>query len=391
MAQFVFLFCLLIISIRIFGLFSYGMVFTLSAIFYLLLFPLNSEEILGLVSYYGSEPTSVYWFSTVFYYGFYLLGVSIFFPLTLSGLRKYCSYDSKFEFKSTSCICLLFIAFLLVVYSVGTRNVFKGEGLLFTIIGFDLLLICFLSSLYKLKFRVSIVLLSVLIVLFTYAGFRYRLAILVFGIFAVFWFRSYWTGKLISLFILAFVPIFLALFGQVRRYGSFGFGDLLSSKFDLISILAYSGEFTVSLSTVSLIENVDRLRFVYLEPILVSLTHFIPSSIWADKPRVSYLGSFLNHTFGLDDSGVAIHDLGQVTQMFGLFGIPFVAFAFGMFFGFVLSKTVSRVYSNSYYVFSLIFVFAFLIPSRGYFVQQLTWAFVFSLPAFFLYRRRAGV
>ena len=127
------------------------------------------------------------------------------------------------------------------------------------------------------------------------------------------------------------------------------------------------------------IENNDYLPKIGFEPIVLVATQFIPSAIFPDKPRASYLGFYNRVTKGLRSTGTAMHDVGQATLMFGIGGLPFSSFLFGYIIGFFLNSMLKRSESLQYMVAALV-LFGISIPTRGYFAQQITWALTFLMP-----------
>ena len=170
----------------------------------------------------------------------------------------------------------------------------------------------------------------------------------------------------------------LSAFAQFRTYGQLNLSGLLDLEFRPIEYLTQSGEQTVSISTIAVIEQLQSIDLVGLQPFVVSATHFIPSAIWPDKPRVTYLDAYFDVTDGLSNTGTAMHDLAQAGLMFGIYGIPLAAFLLGLLCG-TLLRWGLRNSPTPQFAVACIVLFAVFIPTRGYLPQQITWALSFTL------------
>lgn len=372
--------CLLVWFLKRHGIISYGFLFTTSLILYLLLIPFvidGYDEVTGA----NATARDSFYTASLLYLIFYLLGVRMFTPFK-------CTYQAFHNREYTISlaqkiirILFLILSLLFISYSILTRNIFAGDDFLFTILGFDFLLIYYLLTRNKRNTKQNSLFFFSLILLFLYAGFRYRIAILVFAELLPLLIGNRSTSRKILAFTLGlFVVMILGVFAQFRTYGSLDVSSIQSANLSPLLSLTQSGEQTVSLSTMAVVDNIQSIPKIGMEPFTVTLTHFIPSAIWPDKPRANYLEAYFDVSEELRNTGTAMHDLAQATLMFGINGLPFTAFAFGMISGFLFRSAVHRSPNNQFTVACLI-LFAVLIPTRGYLAQQITWALTFVVPA----------
>lgn len=372
-----------------YGLNSFPFLFLAGTWFYLLFLPyaVGPRDVL-----YGMEAyaTSTYYISVPVYAFFYALAVRLAAPMAfrkkLSSAKLRRNPASLISRGSLAYAALLTLSVALCIFSLASRNVLERDGiLLFTILGFDLLIVCYFLRRNQRRPFINVVIFICLIILFFYAGFRYRIILLFMAEMLV-----YLSGRgsrgLKGLLIAGslFGVLALAAVGQVRVYGSFDtLKRLPSVNLNPIELIARSGEQTVYFATVNVIENLEKLDLVGLKPLALVPTQFIPAAIWPDKPRPDYLGSYLEVSDGLGGSGAAMHDIAQAALMFGHLGLPFASFLLGLIAG-LMMRVGLRLSPNAYYASGLIFFFAVLIPSRGYLAQQFTWMATFVLPIYLL-------
>lgn len=276
---------------------------------------------------------------------------------------------------------------LMVAYCILSRNIFDAGDYLFTIIGFDMLTVLYLYNRPSRKSILNIAFFILLACLFIYAGFRYRIVLLVCSELFCLDYRRYGflkAGLLIS--VLAFGLFWFSAFAAVRSYGSFSLPPLSSVDFDVKSALVSGGEATVTRATIAIADSIDQIDLYGLEPVQVLLTHYIPAAIYPSKPRAVYLETYFVVAPELKGTGAAMHDMAQYLGMFGAWGLPFVSLFFGCLWGAVYSFTC-RLAPNRYVVAGLMTLFGFLLPSRGYLAQQVTWALSFIV---ILYLLRLG-
>lgn len=379
----------LLIVYRQAGTASYLLYFLIGSCFYLLVIPSvvgTYDPIYGMTGF----PKERYYGSVLVYCFFYSTGVY------LTGRRAL--RDSAFELRKPALSNLkntkykiaywsfFFVSAGLCAYSIASRNVFQiGGDFLFTILGFDFLLVCYLIDRPNRSSIVNLIFFSILALLFFYAGFRYRVALLVLTEVVVY---ISGRGSLLlkaGLLVGSMLMVFLlAAIGQVRSYGSFDtISRIAQVEFDLGGLISASGEQTLYFATVNVIEKLDDLDTVGFRPITVLFTHFIPSAVYPDKPRAEYLGAYLKVSEGLEGTGAAMHDVAQATLMFGHWGLPIAALMLGAIAGYILRFGL-RLSPNRYYACCIILLFAIFVPSRGYLAQQVTWGLSFTLPIYLL-------
>ncbi|MER8500408.1 hypothetical protein [Mesorhizobium sp. M0204] len=364
-----------------YGAASFPFLYTASCLFYLVLLPLIVGEV-DLITGTYARPTGVYYSSVIVFCMFYMFGFRITAPLAFTRLPIQHPPPRLRELAGRIVIWALYVVSgALISYSILSRNIFKADGsFLFTIVGFDILLVCYLVGRKDRGASANIALFLVQTLLFLYAGFRYRLAILFLAELMNLQGRGFRPFRAaVAVGVASVLGLGLGALGQVRSYGSFSVLDLGNLGFAPLEFLKRSGEQTVAFATINVVEGVDRLQLVGLEPVLVLVTQFIPAAIYPDKPRTTYLGSYLIVTEGLQGTGAAFHDLGQAVLMYGLYGLPFSAALLGGIAGVFFQNTLKRS-PNAYYSCAAVVLYAVLIPTRGYLAQQITWALTFLVP-----------
>lgn len=368
-----------------YGAGSFLFMYLVGTWFYLLLLPfaVGSVDVRHGTTAFA---TSTYYFSVIVYTLFFAAAIRVVAPAAFRpGLMSVAARGRPIPpgWKwNVSYSAFLVISLGLCLYSLATRNVFGRDGdFLFTILGFDFLLVCYFIGRKRRGPVANWFFFFALALLFLYAGFRYRIAILLMAEIMVYIStRGSLFVKAALIALSALLILLLAVFGQVRNYGTFdSIEQITSGNFQLSRVLAMSGEQTVYFATVNIIEKLEEVETIGLRPILLLPAHFIPSAIWPNKPRAGYLGTYLELTEGMGNSGAAMHDIAQATLMFGHLGLPFSAFLLGMFNGLMLRIGLSWS-PNRYYTCALLFLFAVIVPSRGYLAQQVTWMLFFILP-----------
>ncbi|MDP2631816.1 MAG: hypothetical protein Q8P30_03570 [Candidatus Uhrbacteria bacterium] len=381
---FVFFTFLVCISVNRYGIAAFPTLFLSSILFYLVIFPLILN---GIDSVTGAQANTnfSYYMLVMVYCIFYLVGIRLTAPLAFNGRQSLNRLSGILQYKNKffkyALNAFLLISILLVTYSIISRNIFiNGGQFLFTILGFDLLLVYYFIGRRDRSKVLNAIIFSFIILVFIFAGFRYRIGILIFTEVLVFLKNDLRIVRsMISTAWVILIIVVLSAFGQVRNYGSFSITDLSKLDFDLKRLIAASGEQTVSVATIAILDKVENIKTIGFEPIIVLATHFIPLAIYPNKPRASYLGKYLEVTDGLKDTGTAMHDVAQAVLMFGSLGLPFSAFLLGSLMGFLLQATL-RLSPNLYFSAATVVLFSVFIPTRGYLAQQVTWALTFLLP-----------
>lgn len=374
---------ILIISMIIFairdGVGSFGFLFLATSFLYLLFIPLLIEgfdTVTGASAVMGDS----YFFAVLIYVSFVLLGVRLVTPLGPKVVEKnlfsYRPTGPHLVFKNTFFVLSLFLVF----YSITSRNIFDGGELLFTILGFDFLLVYYLITRKERSKYMNLFFFLLLILLFLLAGFRYRIAILVLAEVLVLQKGRGLIFRNLAFVVLTFATVMLlSAFAQFRSYGELNISGFINVEFDPLALVTQSGEQTVSIATIAVVENLSTSELVGLEPFTVTVTHFIPSAIWPNKPRVTYLDTYFDYVNELENTGTAMHDLAQAALMFGVAGLPFSAFLLGLFYGALFRWTI-KLSPTRQFAQACIVLFAVFIPTRGYLPQQVTWALTFLLP-----------
>lgn len=358
---------------------SFGFLFAASTCMYLWIIPFaidGYDTVTGASALAGED----FYLAFLLYVLFYLLGVRIMTPFSIIIVQ-----NSQVNLKRTGPslvyrYAFLFISSVFTLYSLWSGNIFGSGGLLFTILGFDFLLVYYLATRNERSSVKNFIFFTGLLLLFLFAGFRYRIAILILAEALTFYsIRASALRSIVSVTVTFLMIFLLSAFGQFRTYGEFNLSGFFEVEFQPIKYLTQSGEQTVSISTISVIEHLETIELVGVQPFVVTFTHFIPSAIWPDKPRVTYLDAYFDVTDGLSNTGTAMHDLAQAGLMFGIAGMPLAAFLLGLLCGTLLRWGLQNSPTPQFAV-ACIVLFAVFIPTRGYLPQQVTWALSFALP-----------
>jgi hypothetical protein len=176
----------------------------------------------------------------------------------------------------------------------------------------------------------SLLVLTLVLVVFVQIGFRYRILIMLCAGATSFLLVRH--IKIRTSFVIAggVATVFLAnLLGQIRRYGQ---GIDVSSLQDA-SIGDFFSSFPGEFGTVFVIAYIaanplpDLAMF---EPWTVAIARLVPSFIWPNKPTADYTRYFISGLTaeGADKAGVAAPQQVEMLLQFGWFGVPFLAFLY---------------------------------------------------------------
>lgn len=367
---------IMVALVRSFGLSSHVFLFNASCFLYLICMPFSVAS--GELKFIAPEPNEKYIYAVIIYIAFYSLGVQC--------AESWVKVGPKFvrvaQFEGRGWHPILFIvAASLAMFSVATRNVFESEGqLLFSILGFDLLLVHYTLVRGRLGASQGAVYFIALTILFLYAGFRYRIAVLFLAELIYFVKASRSPVRNVSAIATGLgLAVLLNLYAQVRTYGAFDFNAFSEIDVNPIDLIAQGGEATVSIATTAVVNNIENIDAIYLEPYRILLTHFVPAVLYPSKPRALYLEAYFSVVPELSGTGTAMHDLAQTILMLGLGGLPLMAFVGGFLFSALRVVAVAIVPSARYAIAATV-LFAVFVPTRGYLAQQITWALTFIVP-----------
>lgn len=375
------------LSIWRFGLFSYPGMFVSNCLFYFIAIPWAADDAhVGLN--FALSPTPRFLICALMYQVAFLLGLlAAIKPPYLRpdlGTRGAVALEAQSFFGRIFWAGIFSISTIFVGYSLITRNIFEADRFLFTMIGFDMFSILYLYNRERRNPLLNIGFFVALIALYLYSGFRYRIALMIGAELSCLNYRKVGYLKVLLLGgVLSFALIWFSAFAAVRNYGSFSLPELTAENFDVKSALVSSGEQTVTRVTMTIADGIENIDLYGMEPATILLTHFIPSAIYPDKPRAQYLESYFVVGPELRGTGAAMHDMAQFLGMFGLLGLPFVSFAAGYLWGRIYAFAC-KMAPNRYVVAGLVTLFGFLMPTRGYLAQQMTWALTFVVILFLL-------
>ena len=160
-----------------YGVSSYPFLFLATSTLYLLIIPFSLDGY-DIITGASALAGNTFYLAVLIYTIFYLIGIRLSGPFIV--LKKENKIKYSYTFTSTLFKNLLFIfSSLFILYSINTRNVFLGTDYLFTILGFDLLLVHYFLTRNDRNNILNFIYAFIIICIFLYAGFRYRIALLV--------------------------------------------------------------------------------------------------------------------------------------------------------------------------------------------------------------------
>jgi hypothetical protein len=218
----------------------------------------------------------------------------------------------------------------------------------------------------------SLLVLTLILVVFVQIGFRYRILIMVCA--GATGFLLVRRIKIRTSFVIAVgaAALFLMnLLGQIRRYGE----GVDLSRLEDSSIGDFFGAFGGEYGIVFVIAYIaanplpDLAMF---EPWTVAIARLVPSFIWRDKPTANYLSHFISGlpAEGADKAGVAAPQQVEMLLQFGWFGVPFLAFLYFSVAVWLICRfhKLGRDARIAGCVLAPIY-FGFYMQTRGYFFQ----------------------
>ena len=289
---------------------------------------------------------------------------------------------------------------IIVLASTGRLNIIGDDnyvllrddgGLAFLNLSFTILIPLIVIYSIKDNFKIkSLIMLAVTLYIFSFAGFRFRILILIVSIAT-----SYTLVRGIKLKIYhALIGVPLALiavnaFGMARTYGrGLDFNSISETGWsDLIT--SFSGETGVIFALSSVIDN-PQSEFIFATPWTVAISRLVPTFLWPDKPSPEYLYYV---TEGFDviyrrSAGIAPPQQAEILLQFGWMGLPIVAFIYFSFACKLIGwlSRLGREGRIAGYAMAPIF-FGFYMQQRGYFFQMMCeFMFMFG-PLFLIYIR----
>lgn len=360
-----------------FGVVTYPFLFSANVFLYLVFFP----SILVFFNVINDGFNFTYLNNLISYV--ILMMVPIYFLNKWSFNQQSICFENDVSARKTGLmpkLIFLIIAISFVGYSIFTRNVFSGDGNLFTIIGFDLLLFYYYYFFSDRKSSINIILFFILFFLFLYAGFRYRLALLVLPAALVFYQKADIKRKIAIASSSIVFFVILMLFGQIRTYGQFMI-DPSQINTNFQSIVAESGENIVSETTMIVMNNYSSVDPLLFEPYYVSVTHLIPSFLFPEKPRASYISIFSKFSSDYDGIGAAMHDIVQPTISGGPFFNHLFYLIHGIYFAFLIRTFYFFNKEKKHLKIMFVVLVGLVVPSRGYLPQQTLWLLTFIVPS----------
>jgi len=251
----------------------------------------------------------------------------------------------------------------------------------------NLLLIGYYFKTNKLKIEVILWFL-ITFGIYTSLGFRYRILILLAGIFCLRFFAKNIKIKPIkSFFPLTLIILFLGLIGETRNYGLGLSLDRVSGVFNILGGLF--NEAKVFLSTGKIISFYpDTIDFIGLKPIFNAILSPIPSVFLRNKGGAEYLTEPLAKIYGgvIEAKGASLLNFGEYYIMFGWISVIVIGLLIGFLYRFLWLWFIQRkdeLLAQVIYVTHLSYIYVLI--SRGYTTQVLMLYFFTVYPTIFYY------
>jgi hypothetical protein len=239
----------------------------------------------------------------------------------------------------------------------------------------------------------SAAVLTAVLYVFSVAGFRFRIFILLAAVAIAF---------LVVRRIRIRVPRVLAgavagvglmnLMGMVRQYGrGFQFDGLDSLSLpDLLN--GFAGESGVVYITQYAASK--PLEWIWLDPWLITIARLVPSFMWRDKPTADYLMRYATYFYDRDaanSAGLAAPQQVEMLYQFGLAGVFAIAF---IYFTLIirLQSAMGRLGRDAR-IAGLALIppfFGYYMQSRGYFYQMFLEAIFMFVPPFLVHLGMTG-
>jgi hypothetical protein len=297
----------------------------------------------------------------------------------------------------------LFLVSILVLFMLGQLNlardddlqvVFTDTPLAFLNLGFSIAVPMTVIYLVRDNFGIrSVAVLTAILYVFSVAGFRFRMFILLAAVTIAF---------LVARRIRIRVPLVLAgavvgvglmnLMGILRRYGrGFEFDGI--GSLSLADILTgFAGESGIVYIIQYAASNPPD--WIWFDPWLISIARLVPSFIWPNKPTADYLMRVATYFHDRDaamSAGLAAPQQVEMLYQFGLAGVFVIAFVYFTLIS-RLQSAMGRLGRDARIAGLAIIppFFGYYMQSRGYFYQMFLEAIFMFGPPFLVHFGMTG-
>jgi hypothetical protein len=271
---------------------------------------------------------------------------------------------------------------------------FTDTPLAFLNLGFSIALSMTVICLVRDNFGIrSVAVLTTVLYIFSVAGFRFRIFILL---------ASTAIAFMVVRKIRIRVPLVLAgavvgiglmnLIGMVRQYGRGFQFDRLESLSVADVLTGFAGESGIVYVTQYAASTPPD--WIWFDPWLVSIARLVPSFIWPDKPTADYLRLFATHFYDRDvamSSGLAAPQQVEMLYQFGWAGVFGIAFLYFVLIS-RLQSAIGRLSCDARIAGLAIIppFFGYYMQSRGYFYQMFLEAIFTFTPPFLVHLGMTG-
>jgi hypothetical protein len=274
-----------------------------------------------------------------------------------------------------------------------TNYQFTTSPLAFLNLGFTLAQPLMLIYLMRNNFGIkSLGLLAAVLYVYSVAGFRFRVVILLIAVastFAVVRGIRIKTWPVVTAMLGGI--ILMNVFGVARNYGSGLDWDAIGSTSISQAFSQFGGE--IALVYVMQYAAANPPDWVWFEPYPVALLRLVPAFLWPDKPAVDYLTLFASGFLdqrAAAESGTSAPQHVEMIYQFGWYGVPILAF---IYFSIIcrLQSAVSRLGRETRIAGMALIppFFGYYMQSRGYFPQMIDEALFCFAPLFLLHIGKA--
>jgi hypothetical protein len=239
--------------------------------------------------------------------------------------------------------------------------------------------------------------------LYASVGFRYRLLILLVGLYVAYHLKNKKMPSVLGgiALLAGFISLMSVIAITRSYYSGLELRALSTAQWDDILEGAIRDSNTFFALGGILDAIPDRIGYFYFEPIYYVFILPIPKVLWATKPLPEYLGAIAPAigTFEAETAGSAVPNFGEFYMGFGWVGLFIGSVIFGFVCRFVWEYFKPRLSASSTHraMYSIVFPFVIYAISRGYLAQIVQDFVFFFVPLLFVRklaassRRRAGV
>ncbi len=332
----------------------------------------------------------------------YVLGVALACLLSQNRLRIVQLTQDKIQIPLNRFVIVwlwsMFLSSIVVLFLLGELNLTRnteyqfmstGTPLAFINLGLSIAQPMALIYLVRDNFGLrSLGVLTGILYVFSVAGFRFRVLILLCAVVIAFLIVRRIRIRVSLVLTGAIVGVALMnVMGMVRHYGAGFQFDEVGSLSVAETLTSFGGESGIVYVMQYAASNPPE--WIWFEPYVISVVRLVPSFIWPDKPTASYLSLFASYFFDQNaalSAGLAAPQQVEMLYQFGWIGVFALAFVYFTLISRLQSAVARIAYDARIAGLSLIPpFFGYYMQSRGYFYQMFLEAIFTFLPPFLVH------